>query len=40
MNQKQKIISDATLWIWKVIIEWILPAMCNMPYQRQKPMQQ
>ena len=40
MDQKQKIISDVTLWIWKVTTGWILPAMCNMPYQKQKPMQQ
>ena len=31
---------DVTLWIWKVTTGWILPAMCNMPYQKQKPMQQ
>lgn len=37
--KNQKIISDVTLWIWKVTTGWILPAMCNMPYQKQKPMQ-
>lgn len=39
-ESKAKIISDVTLWIWKVTTGWILPAMCNMPYQKQKPMQQ
>lgn len=41
MNQKAKdYIRRNTLDLASEIIEWILPAMCNMPYQRQKPMQQ
>lgn len=40
MNQKAKDYIRRNTLDLEVTTGWILPAMCNMPYQKQKPMQQ